>query len=90
VLNTLDDIFDKQMEHFTFNSSVHNMHTRSRLWLHRPVANLISYQKDVYYASIKMLPIPIAELVTNKKHFIAALKTIITDKSLCSIDEYFK
>jgi len=69
------------------------MHARSRLWLHRPVANLISYQKGVCYASIKtfkMLPIPIAQLVTNKKHSIAALKTFITDKSLCSIDEYFK
>jgi len=57
------------------------------------VVNLISYQKGGYYASIKtfkVLPLSIAELVTNKKHFTAALKTFMIDKSLCSIDEYFK
>jgi hypothetical protein len=83
----------KNLEHSTFNSSVHNIHTRRRLWLHRPVVNLISYQKGVCYASIKtfkVLPVSIAELITNKKHFIAALKTFIIDKSLCSNNEYFK
>jgi len=86
-------LLTNNLEHFTCNSSVHSIHTRSRLWLHRPVVNLISYQKGVYYISIKtfrVLPRSIAELVTNKKHFIAALKTFIIDKSPCSIDEYFK
>ena len=65
------------LEHFTFNLSIHNVNTRGRLQLHKPLANLTSYQRGVYYASIKTfnaLPISIAELVTYKKHFIIALK----------------
>ena len=54
-----------------------NISTRSRLQLRRLVVNLTSYQKRFYFESINTfnaLPISIAELVTNKKHFIAALK----------------
>jgi hypothetical protein len=42
------------LEYFTFNSSVHNINIRKRLQLHRPIANSISFQMDVYYASIKI------------------------------------
>jgi len=48
------------------------------------VANLTSYQKSGYYAIIKIfnaLPISIAELITNEKHYIAALKKFLIDKS---------
>jgi hypothetical protein len=48
------------------------------------LANLVCCQRGVYYASIKTfnaLPISIVELVTNKKHFIIALKEFIIDKS---------
>jgi hypothetical protein len=71
------------------------MSTGIRLQLHRPVANLTSYQNGIYYASINIytfivLPISIAELVTNKKQFIPRLKKFLIDKSLYSTDEYFK
>jgi hypothetical protein len=36
------------------------------------------------------LPIYIAAVVTNKKHFIPAMKKFLIDKSLYSTDEYFK
>jgi hypothetical protein len=65
------------LEYFTFNSSVHNINTRKRLQLHRPIANTTSFQRGVYYASIKIfneLPVCIANLVMDKKHFISALK----------------
>jgi hypothetical protein len=57
------------------------------------VANLTSYQKGICYASIKtfnVLQIFVAELVTNKKQIIAALKKLLIDKSLYSVNEYFK
>jgi hypothetical protein len=65
------------LEYFTFNSSVHNIDTRKRLQLHRPIANSTSFQRSVYYASINIfntLPVHIANLVMDKKHFISALK----------------
>jgi hypothetical protein len=40
-------------EHFALNSSIYDITTKSRLRLHRPVANLTSYQKGICYASIK-------------------------------------
>jgi hypothetical protein len=43
------------LEYFTFNSSVHNINTRKRLQLHRPIANSASFQRGVYYVSIKIL-----------------------------------
>jgi len=58
------------------------------------VANLISYQKCVYYDSIKifnMLPISVAELVTNKKHLWQLWKKkILIDKSLYTPGEYLR
>jgi hypothetical protein len=73
------------LERLTFNSSVHNISRKSRCWLHRPVANLILYQNHDCYAIIKIfnaLPMSIAELVSNKKHYIIALKRFLIDKSL--------
>ena len=78
------------LEYFTFNSSVHSINTRRKLQLHRPSANLASYQKGVNYVGIKTyiaLPISIAELVTQK-HFISALKRYLTDISFYSDDEH--
>jgi hypothetical protein len=65
---------------------------RGRLQLHKPLANFTSYWRGVYYASMKtfnVLPMSVAELVTNKKHFIITLKEFLIDKSFYSIDEYF-
>jgi len=40
------------LEYFTFNFSIHAINTR-RVQLYKPLANLTSYQRGVYYASIK-------------------------------------
>jgi hypothetical protein len=61
------------LEYFTFNSSVHNINTRKRLQLHRSIENSTLFQMGVYYVSIKIfnkLPVCIANLVMDKKHFI--------------------
>jgi hypothetical protein len=41
------------LEHFTFNFSVNGITTINKLHLQRPITNL-TFQKRVYYASIKM------------------------------------
>jgi hypothetical protein len=68
------------LEYFTFNTSVHNINIRKRLQLHRQIVNSTSFQMGVYYASIKIfnkLPVHVANLVVDKKHFISALKRFL-------------
>jgi hypothetical protein len=65
---------------------------RSRLQLHKPIANLTPHKKGMYYTSIKIfneLPEHTAELVEDKKHFISTLKKYIVDKSYYSLEEFF-
>jgi hypothetical protein len=80
------------LEFYTSNFPVHDINTRSRLQLHKPIANLTLYQKGMYYTSIKIfneLPEHIAELVENKEHFISTLKKYLVDKSYCSLEKFF-
>jgi hypothetical protein len=68
------------VEYFTFNSFVHNINTRKRLQLHRPIANSTSYQMGLYCASINTfskLLVHTVNLVMDKKHFILVKKIII-------------
>jgi hypothetical protein len=81
------------LEYFTFNSSVHINYiiTRKRLQLHRSIANSTSFQRVVYYASIKVfnkLPVCTANLVMDKKHFISALKRFLIIQSFYSVNEF--
>jgi hypothetical protein len=51
--------------------------------LQSPTANFVSYQRGMYYASIKTfdaLPTPISIQVTNKNCFNGNLKTFLLDK----------
>jgi hypothetical protein len=60
--------------------------------MQKPVANLTSYQRGVYYASIKTfnaLPVYSANQVTNRKYFINKLKAFLLDKSVYTNEEYF-
>jgi hypothetical protein len=60
--------------------------------LHRPIANFASYQRGVYYASIKVfntLPASIAELVKDRKQFLSTLKRFLIVESFYSSNEYF-
>jgi hypothetical protein len=40
IYTKLHENFDKIFDYFTNNSSFHNINTRRRLFLHKPVANL--------------------------------------------------
>jgi hypothetical protein len=61
----------------TSNSFFHGINARMKLQLHIPLKNVGSYQKGVYYMSMKTfhaLTMSYAELVTNKMDFISVLK----------------
>jgi hypothetical protein len=75
----------KNLEYFTFQSSIHEINTRRKVRLQKPIANLTSYHRDVYYAGIKTfnaLPVHTANQVTNMKYFINKLKAFLLDKPL--------
>jgi hypothetical protein len=64
------------LEYFSFNFSIHNVNTRKKLQLHRPIANLASYLRGAYYANIKIfnsLPVSLAQFVTDKKYFLSVI-----------------
>jgi hypothetical protein len=78
------------LEHFTFNSFVHNINTRKILQFSTPIANSAS-KRGVYYASIKIfnkLPVHTANLVMDKKHFISTLKRFLIIQSFYSVNEF--
>jgi len=79
------------LEIFTFDTSVHNINTRLKLKLHKPIVRLTMYQTNAYYNSINIynkLPDHLAELVSNKKCFLLQLKKYLTDKPFYSLEEY--
>jgi hypothetical protein len=79
------------LEYFTFNCSVHNSNARKRLHLHRSITNFTWFQIGVDYASIKIfnkLPVCIANLVIDKKHFILVVKKNLIIQSFYSVNEF--
>lgn len=71
------------VETYTFNIRVHGINKRNMLQLHEPTTNLTLFQKGVYYTSIQLfnaLPVYIAELVVDKKHFVSTLKKYLVNK----------
>jgi hypothetical protein len=70
---------------FTFNSSVHNINTRLRLKLHKPLVRLKMYQWSSYYNCINIynkLPDDLANLILNKKLFLPQIKKISDRQAL--------
>jgi hypothetical protein len=79
------------LEHYKFNSAVHNYNTSNRIQLHKPSTASPIYQKGLYYKSIKIfnkLPSDVAELILQKKKFMAKLKQLLTAKAFYSTAEY--
>ena len=71
----------QNQEKFTSNTEVHNINTRNKLKLHKPISNLTLYQKGVYYMSIRIfnkLPNCIGNLVENKRSFSINFKTVFS------------
>jgi len=60
----------QNQEKFTSSIEVHNINTRNKLKLCKPISNHTLYQRGVYYMNIRSfnkLPDCIAKLVENKK-----------------------
>jgi len=77
---------------FTSITEVHNINTRKKLKLHKPISNLTLYQKGVFYMSIRIfnrLPDCIARVVENKRSFISTLRQHLVNTSFYSLDEFF-
>jgi len=75
-----------------FTSNIHNINTRNKLKLHKPISNLTLYQKGVYYMSSRIfnkLPDCIARLVENKRSFLSTLRQYLVSKSFYSLEEFF-
>jgi hypothetical protein len=69
ILSVMNFLVNK-LEYFTFNISIHAINTRRRVQLYKPLPNLTSYHRGVYYASIKTfnaLPIQLYCKTSNKK-----------------------
>jgi hypothetical protein len=89
---SLMSFFIGNQEKFQTNSSVHNINTRNKLHLHRPVANLSCFQKCASYAGIKIfksLPRSITNIKNDKTQFKAALNKFLNTHSFYSVDEFF-
>ena len=79
-------------DYFTANSEIHNINTRTKSNLHRPISNLSAYQKGTYYFGIKVfnsLPSQIKDLFHNRNQFKRALKMFLYFHSFYTLDEYF-
>jgi hypothetical protein len=78
-------------ERFGANADVHSVDTRNKHNLHRPTANLSCFQKNAYYAGIKIfnnLPSDLKSLMNDKAQFKIALKRYLNTHSLYSDDEF--
>ena len=85
--------FIGNQEKIQTNSSVHNINTRNKHNLHRPVANLSCFQKGASYSGIRIfnsLPRSITNLKNEKTQFKVALKMFLNAHSFYSVDEFFK
>jgi hypothetical protein len=89
---SLMSFFIGNQEKFQTNLSVHNINTRNKHHLHRPVANLSCFQKGVSFSGIRIfnsLPRSITNLKNEKTQCKLALKKVLNAHSFYSVDEFF-
>jgi hypothetical protein len=73
------------------NSAIHCVNTRNKHYLHRPIANLTCFQKNVYYSGIKVfnnLPASLKSLMNEKTTFKIVLKQYLNTHSFYSFHEF--
>jgi hypothetical protein len=90
ILSLMEFLLQNQ-EVFTSNIEVHNINTRNKLKLHKPISNLTLYQKGVYCMCIRIfnkLPKYIVKLVGSKRIFTSTLRQYLVSKPLYSIEEF--
>jgi hypothetical protein len=83
----------RNKEQFLVNSGIHHINIRKHASLHQPSANVIKYQKGVYYLDVKvfnMLPIYIKTVSDKLKKFKVALQKFLCENFFYSLDEEFE
>jgi hypothetical protein len=83
-------IINKQ-EHFQTNSAVHSVNTRNKNQFHRPIANLLCFQKDAYFVGIKIFNSLISiftNLIHKKEQFKATFKLYLITHTFYNVDEF--
>ena len=81
----------RNLEFYTFNSTIYNYNTRNRILFHKPSSLLTIYQKGLYYESVGVfnkLSHNIAELISHNKIFLTKLKKYLLGNVFYSIYEY--
>jgi hypothetical protein len=80
------------MDNYQTNSSIHMINTRCKNQLRRPVTNLSSFQKGVFYSGLRIfnsLQSIILECQKNKSHFRTALRKYLVAHCFYSLNEFF-
>jgi hypothetical protein len=78
-------------KHFQTNADVHSANTRHKHCRHKPIAKLSCFQKNKYYAGIKIfsnLPSDLKSLMDEKALIKIVLKWYLNTHSFYSVDEY--
>jgi hypothetical protein len=79
-------------DYFKVNSVIHNINTRIKSNLHRPITNLSAHQKGTYYSRIRVfnsLPSQVKNLSHNRNQFKRVLKNFLYVHSFYTLEEYF-
>jgi hypothetical protein len=87
------DLIVNNLELFQTNSTMHSVNTRNKNHLHRPIAILSCFQKNAYYACIKILsilPPSLKTILDKKEKFKAALKRYQKTLTFYSVDEFLQ
>ena len=82
----------QNQERFTSNTEIHNINTRNKLKLHKPISNLTLYQKGVCYMSIRIfnkLPECTETVSDNERSFIPTFIEYLVNKSFYFLEEFF-
>jgi hypothetical protein len=88
---SLMNLFVNNQENFQINSSIHNINTRNKHHLHKPIANLSCFQKNAFYSGIRIfnsLPRSITNLKNGKTQFKITLKKYLNAHSFYSVEEF--
>ena len=81
----------RNIELYTFNSTINNYSTRYRIQLHKPSTALTIYQKGQYYEVVRIynkLPYNIAERNSQNKVFLTNVRKYLLTKAFYSVEEY--
>jgi hypothetical protein len=85
------NILLNNQENVQTNPSVQSIHTRNKHNLHRPIANLSSFQKSAFYSGMRIfnsLPRSLTNLKNEKARFKVEFRRYLNAQSFYSVGEF--